>query len=515
MGRYYKTSQTDFLDYISGTPVMQPGGRPASSRTVSSLLGGIESLPEDRPVLEERVREFETQVDSLAQQLQEDPSAQQRLMPEINRLRGDIRDQYYYGEIAAIRDRYAQAQEAEKNLREVFKDNPSIMSSALQDLYGNIPELGFDPITRQYGRINPPNYVKPFTGEDRNKFIKTAEDAIKEEMIAQIDDQRPISPTETLYSLGQRSGVTVEKARESLAGMVTPDMLAAYIQDARLSGRPADERNFYDPATNTFNLNTELGRLLESVAIGLKRDEFDIDREKGRDTLAEIKERGRQRRSTMRFGRRLKAGDYENLASKFISVWRGDEGAFDNREMVDTFREGGLTEADEQMLEAIADPDERRQTREQLLRQRGREGGQIGQIAQVDNLFDGFGFTQSRAKGAPRVVQIVKRAGQPPVAIIEQEEVEYDSQGQPIKIIKVGGTARKVTSEDPNYGQATEVSRTVSRSERPFDVEFMRSMMSDEQFEFFREELEKREAIDPETQGVTVDPSRDIPIPGY
>lgn len=326
MARFYQTGQTDFLDYTL------PGSRsntPGTAR-VSSPFGALEALPEDRARLEELINEYDAEIGEVANVLRGNPNAIQQVKPRLTELQNRIRDDYFTGELAAIRDRLSTYRTVEENIRKTIKD-PFVAENAIREI--GIPELGFDPGTRNYGRIAAPDVVQPFDENAKRQWIETAENTIKDEILSKVDDTRKLDKYSSLLTLGEEVGVGRDKVLQSLVGRVTPDMIRAENQLHRYRGENIDENQFYDPQTGEFNLDTTYGRMLDSVVTGLTRKSSKTQQIKYQDEEGLINARERAQRGTMLFGKKLERNDAQRFAEKLLEMHSGNPQAYQRKEL--------------------------------------------------------------------------------------------------------------------------------------------------------------------------------------
>ena len=317
MARFYNTGQTNFIDFTQSN---RPG-----KATVQSPFGAIEALPEDRARLEQLVNEYDSQIGGITEQLRRNPSAAKSLQPEIAGLGQNIRDNYYYGEIAAIRDRYNQYASQVKSIQETLKDQPYLQDAAIRAI--QVPELGFDPMTRNYNKLISPDVVKPFT-EDA-KWVANANQVVKDEILSKVDATRKLDDFTSLLELGQNVGVTKQKVVDTLVGLVTPDMLRSAQQERTLRGdNSVDETKFYDPATGQLNTDTVWGQKIASLAEGLSRRNYKGQNIKYEDKKGLEKLKSNLRKGEAKYKNRLDNQDAISMADKLRAIWKGEESTF-------------------------------------------------------------------------------------------------------------------------------------------------------------------------------------------
>ena len=226
MARFYNTSRTDFGDYIDEFSQRRKPG----AESVSSALGGIDVLPEDRGRLEEIVNGYDQKINDFTRQIQQNPSVLPTLKGQMQDVGQNLRNDFFYGEIAAMRDRVKTHKEKVDYINEALKDDPQLQSLALQRIQVN--PLDYDPATRTYGKVDAPTVVAPFTQKEKQDWATKAASTVKEDILSRVDKTRKLDKYTSLLELGEEVGVTKDKAIESLVSQVTPDMIRSEQQKA-------------------------------------------------------------------------------------------------------------------------------------------------------------------------------------------------------------------------------------------------------------------------------------------
>lgn len=328
MARFYQTGLTDFTEYDTTRP---------GAVSTESVFGKLEALPEDRARLQEIVSGYDEQINQLADQLRRNPKAVQQLQPQIGQLRGSLRDQLQYGEIAAIQDRLKQYRDVEGGVRKTLADDPFLADQAIKRIQVN--PLGFDPSTRQYGKIDAPDVVKPFGAEDKRKWRESAENVIKDRILGKVQDTTKLNATKSLLEVGETVGVTPEQVTEALLGQVTPEMIRSEQQALRLRGmdKEADrEANFYDPATGEFDKSTTYGAMLSSMVAALARTNFKGNRLQVTDDATKAAIDANKQLKVARGKSRIdKKEQGKIIADKIQAVYRGEDATFERVEQDD------------------------------------------------------------------------------------------------------------------------------------------------------------------------------------
>lgn len=348
MARFYQTGLTDFTEYETSRP---------GAVSTESVFGKLEALPEDRARLQEIVGGFDEQINQLADQLRRNPKAVQQLQPQIGQLRGSLRDQLQFGEIAAIQDRLKQYQTVEGGVRKTLADDPFLADQAIKRIQVN--PLGFDQATRQYGKIDAPDVVKPFSANDKRQWRETAENTIKDRILGKVQDKTKLNATKSLLEVGETVGVSPEQVTEALLGQVTPEMIRSEQQSLRLRGmeKEADrEANFYDPATGEFDKSTTYGAMLSSMVTALSRTNFKGNRLQVTDDAAKAAIDANKQLKVARGKSKLdKEDEAKIIAQKLSAVWNSRDKAFqglskDNTRKEDNWLQGMETKAGEPIL---------------------------------------------------------------------------------------------------------------------------------------------------------------------
>ena len=104
MPRFYRAPDVQNIDYVV-PPVGGAGSGRAGGRVGEGLMPDLEVLEEDRPVLMDRLNEYQTQMDAFARELQQDPRALTRLRPKMQQLQKQVADDFKYGDVRNLLDR--------------------------------------------------------------------------------------------------------------------------------------------------------------------------------------------------------------------------------------------------------------------------------------------------------------------------------------------------------------------------------------------------------------------------
>lgn len=104
MPRFYRAPDVQNIDYVV-PPVGGAGSGRAGGRVGEGLMPDLEVLEVDRPVLMDRLNEYQTQMDAFARELQQDPRALTRLRPKMQQLQKQVADDFKYGDVRNLLDR--------------------------------------------------------------------------------------------------------------------------------------------------------------------------------------------------------------------------------------------------------------------------------------------------------------------------------------------------------------------------------------------------------------------------
>lgn len=304
MARFYQTSEMDFIDYL------QEPQETASSSTVSSAFGDINSIPEDREILNNVLSGYEAEINEMTTELQTDPRAMKRLEPRIASLRQRMAQDRQTGVLKAIEDRYNQDVAAQEGLATSLKDDPIQLSMAAQEYRSTIPPLNFDPQTRTFNQITPMAVAKPLLQKDWEDWKTSNATRIEETMLDMLKEQQKLDPTNTLFTESKVMGVTRERATVALAEAVTPDMVRAAEQQRRYYNLSGDPEGRFLNEDGTPNLNTQIGRQIASTVEAVSRTTVD----KWRNVVG-------NRAAEMAIGNRLQNQGAEWWASKLSALW--------------------------------------------------------------------------------------------------------------------------------------------------------------------------------------------------
>lgn len=339
MGRFYRATKTDFPSYLDALATSKP-----DYTAIESGLGAIEALPQDRPRAQEIIQGYEYEIDDLTKQVQASPKSLSRVQPRLNDLRNRIKNDYFYGELGAIKDRLTEAKEKEKQITDTLKDYPTLQSLALDQFrQKGIEPLSFDPSTGSRGKINVPlNVLKPLGPADFEKWQTTQKTNIKDRILKGTSaEQIAGNEFESILRVGELVGVTEDDALAMLVGSVPREALEAEQMVADLQGRRTDETQLLNE-DGTPNTNTTWGKVIDSTMKQIARESFEGSNVKLTDQGKLIEARGKEQRKNIRFKDDLDGKDEKEAATTFVekmkAVWEGDPDAFDTPES----SEGGL-----------------------------------------------------------------------------------------------------------------------------------------------------------------------------
>lgn len=345
MARFYQAATSgDYIDYI-GDATKTRSSRPEASG-LGGLFANVNVLPEDRARAEELFTSYDSAINDITAQIAKNPKNINKYAPALREIGAGLRNEFKFGEIAAIQDRYNQYQTQVKTISETFKDSPYLQQAALRQIKVN--PLDFDPTSRTFGKVDSPNVVKPFTTADQQTWLTNAEKVVKDKILSRVDKTKKLDRYNSLYELGEEVGVGEQDIYNTLTGLITPDMVMSSKQRKDLLGIANEEDKFYTKDASgkiVPNLNTEMGQLMYSVAQGLKRNKMETKVGEYQDEGRLIAAKGAEDRKTAKFKDNLEVGDVSTLVDKLVSVTRGDEETFstsneDKTIMTDNFLEG-------------------------------------------------------------------------------------------------------------------------------------------------------------------------------
>jgi hypothetical protein len=282
MARFYKTSSADFIDYLQ-----EPESSGAAGATdVSSAFADVKAIPQDRELLSNILSGYEEEINAMTQELQANPRGMRALEPRIANLRQRMAADRQTGPLKAIEDRYNQDVANQKGILENLESDPVLAAKAMEDYRANIPPLNFDPQTKMYNQINPMEVAKPLTQEDWTKWTTSRAGIVENTLLQELSNVEELDKYTKLHTRGELEGVLKKRATEIFATAITPDMIKAEEQRRRYYGLAGDpETNFID-SQGRLNLNTTIGRLLNSAVESVTRESLKnwrtVDEDEGR-----------------------------------------------------------------------------------------------------------------------------------------------------------------------------------------------------------------------------------------
>ncbi len=282
MARFYKTSSAEFIDYLQEPE--STGAAEASD--VSSAFADIKAIPQDRELLANILSGYEAEINEMTQELQANPRGMRALEPRISSLRQRMAADRQTGPLKAIEDRYNQDVANQKGILDNLQDDPVLAAKAMEDYRANIPALNFDPQTKMYNQINPMEVAKPLTQEDWTKWTTSRAGIVENTLLQELSNVEQLDRYTQLHTRGELEGVLKKRATEIFATAITPDMIKAEDQRRRYYGLAGDpETNFID-SQGRLNLNTTIGRLLNSAVESVTRESLKnwrtVDEDEGR-----------------------------------------------------------------------------------------------------------------------------------------------------------------------------------------------------------------------------------------
>lgn len=456
MGRFYQATKTNFLDYLDKFSSNTP-----DFAAVDSGLGAVEALPQDRPRASEILKGYEQEINTLASQLQRNPKALPTIKPQLDTLRSKLKDDYFYGELGAIRDRLNEYKGYEKQIQTTLKYYPTLQSKALELLRTQgVPDLSFDPASGEYGRIKvPTNIVKPLAPADIEKWQTTQKTNIKDTILSNTTAEEIAgNEFESILRIGEKVGVTKDQALAMLVGSIPREAIESEQMVADLQGRGTDESKIIND-DGTPNLNTTWGKVIASTMEQIARENFKGTTTKLTDQAGLIKERGKEQRRNIKFKDDLDRKDDVEAATTFVekmkSMWEGNPNAYDT-----------------------SDPNT--------------------QIIRNDNWLAGYNINKKPIKGVFKVL-----GQEPMIEYVESEGKSFDRDA--IKAARESGQPVYRDKDNKEFIIEQKIGRT------PLDFESIENIdipLKVKQ-QILREAISKG-VMDKESRKVSVDPSQDL-----
>lgn len=413
MARFYQADKVNFQDYIDLPELTATGGdfgRSSATGQKMPMLSPDEVLPEDRPRLFEVMGEYDQKINEFATALQQNPDSTPLLTPQIRELGSRMKRDYAAGELAAMRDRYKKRKTQEEYLDAALKNDPQLLQLAKSQI--KVEPLNWNSETGEFGDVKAPAVSSPFTNEDMQKWLKSAESLLEQEILENVKDKSVLDNYTDVWELGEVVGVTRDKAVKTLAGLVTPEMIRSLQQKRDFLGQDLDESNFYDAKTGRLNLQTTMGQTIASAAGGLTRTERKTQWMKDED---EGKLEG-LKRGTLKFAKGLEVADEaEWLAKKVTAMYEGRDEAYTGSP--------NILKKDVRGKQEIGPV--------------GPEGNVPVGDYKVDNFLE---LAPIAKQAGVDIINVRKRKGNAPLVTYSREEVDYQASQEQGKTVKVPKT---------------------------------------------------------------------------
>lgn len=145
MGRWYRTANPQFLDYMYELPkeammkaVETADAQIAKQDEANQALKGLlklDAIDKDKPYANQLLTGYETEIEEIAKDIQKDPLAYRRSNPRISDLKTRINTDFTRGEAFNIQSNYDTRKSNYEAMKEAFKKDPSKFN------YGDVEKL--------------------------------------------------------------------------------------------------------------------------------------------------------------------------------------------------------------------------------------------------------------------------------------------------------------------------------------------------------------------------------------
>jgi hypothetical protein len=273
MARFFKLQFPTNVDYIEPFTGGRGSGRSATTPT-DSIFGKANILDEDTPRFREKIAEYRSKIDPIVKQLTVNPN-DPNARAEIRNLKEEIQMDRQHGEWGAMERRYKKYNEMLGDYRTLMKDSPYEFQEAVNRI--DVTPLNYDPATQTYGDVIGSEVATPWTAEREGEMFDRAKTFLEEKLLEEAKRENiKLNRHETLTTLTNKLGYTKDDVNKLLASSVSPDDMRSLVQFYDYRGLPQDEINFYDPTTNEFNMDSNLGlkfsNLVDAIAGTTKID---------------------------------------------------------------------------------------------------------------------------------------------------------------------------------------------------------------------------------------------------
>lgn len=214
-----------------------------------------------------------SQKNAILDDIENDPLNYSKHNAKLKRLASDINEKLTIGELKAIQEQGASYYSKEAELKTTYKDNPELYALAKKRLDEGLQAQTYNTDLNTFGELESPKMAKHYKIEDITKHVGDIVKAVESEFGLTKDKVMKLFTTNSAQVLGLPD---IEiKAREKLIDSLKSmpsDFIESLNQDnvaknrVGADGNFIDERNFYSESTGTFNLDTELGKILHSYS---------------------------------------------------------------------------------------------------------------------------------------------------------------------------------------------------------------------------------------------------------
>lgn len=299
MAKGFRVSPTEFIDYLPSD-----GGAGSGSSSMASPFGNLEVLPEDYGVLDEVLSEYSTAAQSIAGELQQDPSRWRDMRPQIQQLQQNLMRDMSRGRIAAMINSKKEYDTLVKEITEDKNLDPADKQEMINSI--SIDPFSYDPATGRGRRIVSPKYLKSWTPDQVQKAITDLGTKVEK---TTLEDPR----LKGIGKIGERSagayeqveGIAYQTVVDALTGGLSPeiaeDLQRTRRQDyergaiSREQYEAFDERDFFKDGK--LNLNTTLGRQIDAFAKSraseIAKSKLVTDKPSGSGSTAQAQDYGR------------------------------------------------------------------------------------------------------------------------------------------------------------------------------------------------------------------------------
>jgi hypothetical protein len=230
----------------------------------------VEALEEDRGRRDELTGQLEEEVSKIYDLYKSDPYQANEV---ARRIGTKLNKELTRGELAAIKSRYAQKQQALSNLDKIYRDPKSNYNPRLYDFYANkikVEDLAYDPNSGRYGSVIAPTQDKLYSVEDLTKHYKTVLDGISADQVLLSGAPKELASvpfSQLLEMPGSKKYINFDKVKNALIGATDASIVQSANVMGEAMGRGENQGSFIKD-DGSFNLETDLGRMLQGLAGG-------------------------------------------------------------------------------------------------------------------------------------------------------------------------------------------------------------------------------------------------------